>query len=207
MVVAGLLADPYTGALLTFAKERAGDVQIDHVVALSDAWQKGAASWAAARRLQFANDPLNLLAVDGSANQAKSDSDAASWLPPNKAYRCAYVARQVAVKRAYGLSVTSAEHDALARVLSSCSTGADSGPAPAPSAPPRDPGPGPTAEPTSAAPPTAPEVPAEPPAADGVVDYGTCRNAIASGAGPYRRGEPEYDLYRDADSDGIVCER
>ena len=95
-------------------------MQIDHVVALSDAWQKGAQGLDAARRTAFANDPLNLLAVDGPLNMPKGDGDAATWLPPNKAYRCAYVARQVAVKVSYGLWMTQAEENAIATVLSSC---------------------------------------------------------------------------------------
>jgi hypothetical protein len=89
-------------------------------VALSDAWQKGAQKLTAAQREDFANDPLNLLAVDGPTNEAKGDGDAATWLPPNKGYRCSYVARQVAVKAAYHLWVTQAEHDAIARVLAAC---------------------------------------------------------------------------------------
>jgi hypothetical protein len=97
-------------------------VQIDHVVALSDAWQKGAQQLSYATRVSFANDPLNLLAVDGPTNGQKSDSDAASWLPPRKAYRCAYVSRQVAVKRKYRLWVTQAERDAILVVLRACPT-------------------------------------------------------------------------------------
>jgi len=96
------------------------EVQIDHVVAVSDAWQKGAQQLSSAQRYAFYNDPLNLLAVSGSANAQKSDSDAASWLPSNKAYRCAYVARQVAVKISYNLWVTQAEYDAINRVLRDC---------------------------------------------------------------------------------------
>jgi len=120
VVLTGRLADPYTGKPITFAKARASAIQIDHVVALSDAWQTGAFGWPAQRRLAFANDPLNLLAVDGPTNQAKGDGDAATWLPPAKAYRCRYVARQVAVKAKYRLWVTPAERDALTRVLASC---------------------------------------------------------------------------------------
>jgi hypothetical protein len=120
VVVAGLLRDPYTGQRLVFAKADAAAVQIDHVVALSDAWQKGAARWDATRRREFANDPLNLLAVDGPTNAQKSDGDAATWLPPQRSYRCRFVARQVAVKAKWELSVTPAEHDAIARVLSRC---------------------------------------------------------------------------------------
>jgi hypothetical protein len=72
-------------------------------------------------RLAFANDPLNLLAVDGQTNEDKGDGDAATWLPPRKAFRCGYVSRQVAVKGRYRLWVTPAERDAIARVLGGCS--------------------------------------------------------------------------------------
>jgi len=122
LVLSGTLHDPYTGATLSFLRGRttSGEVQIDHVVALSDAWQKGAQQLPAETRRAFANDSLNLLAVDGLTNRQKSDGDAATWLPPNKPYRCAYAARQVAVKVTYGLWVTSAERDALARILVAC---------------------------------------------------------------------------------------
>ena len=102
--------------------ETSDDVQIDHVVALSDAWQKGAQQLSAEQRVALANDPLELLAVEGQANQNKSDGDAATWLPPNKQYRCAYVARQVAIKKKYSLWMTRSEYDAIAGVLSSCPT-------------------------------------------------------------------------------------
>jgi Protein of unknown function (DUF1524) len=117
---AGRLVDPYTGRVLAFRRSDPSAVQVDHVVALSDAWQKGAAAWTPARRLAFANDPLELLAVDGAVNTAKGDGDAATWLPPARAYRCRYVARQTAVKARYGLWMTRAEHDAVARVLTGC---------------------------------------------------------------------------------------
>jgi hypothetical protein len=97
-------------------------VQIDHVVALSDAWQKGAQNLSKERRTQLANDPLELLAVQGAANQAKSDGDAATWLPKNKAFRCEYIARQIAVKKKYLLWVTAAEKDAMRAVLQGCPT-------------------------------------------------------------------------------------
>jgi hypothetical protein len=120
VVVAGRLVDPYTGRALVFAKADAGAVQIDHVVSLSDAWQTGAAGWSFSRRRAFANDRLNLLAVDGPINSQKGDGDTATWLPPRKSYRCRFVARQVAVKARWRLWVTQAEHDAMARVLSRC---------------------------------------------------------------------------------------
>jgi len=122
VVLTGTLADPYSGDAIAFVRGIATSiaVQIDHVVALGDAWQKGAQQWTPEKRQAFANDPRELLAVSGSLNASKGDGDAATWLPPFKQYRCAYVARQVAVKRAYGLWVTAAERNAIARVLASC---------------------------------------------------------------------------------------
>src|SRR3954454_13487535 len=124
VVLTGVLADPYSGRAISFQRgqDTSEAVQIDHVVALSGAWQTGAQGLDPARRTAFANDPLNLLAVDGPLNMAKGDGDAATWLPPNKAYRCAYVARQVAVKVSYGLWMTQAEKNAIATVLSTCPT-------------------------------------------------------------------------------------
>lgn len=121
-VSTGILNDPYTGKTVGFVRgiDTSDDVQIDHVVALSDAWQKGAQQLTQTQREALANDPLELLAVDGNANQQKSDSDAASWLPSNKPYRCSYVARQIAVKQKYSLWVTRSEYDAMARVLREC---------------------------------------------------------------------------------------
>lgn len=121
-VVAGEFDEPYTGTHLVFSEkaEFSKKIQIDHVVALSDAWQKGAQYMDADTRYAMATDPLNLLAADSSANQQKSDGDAATWLPPNKAFRCQYVARQVSVKYKYGLWVTEAEHQAIAKILENC---------------------------------------------------------------------------------------
>ncbi|MGW2629964.1 HNH endonuclease family protein [Streptomyces chattanoogensis] len=120
VVLSGTLAkDPYTGETIRYARGRS-QVDIDHVVALSDAWQKGAAQWPARKRIALANDPLNLIAVDASANRRKSDGDTATWLPAYRPYRCTYVAHQVAVKRKYGLWVTRAEKAAMVRVLDSC---------------------------------------------------------------------------------------
>ena len=122
IIATGVLQDPYTGQTINFVRGvgTSNEVQIDHVVAVSDAWQKGAQQLSSAQRYAFYNDPLNLLAVSGSANAQKSDSDAASWLPANRAYRCSFVARQVAVKISYNLWVTQAEYDAIYRVLQEC---------------------------------------------------------------------------------------
>ncbi|MFP5312479.1 MAG: HNH endonuclease family protein, partial [Actinomycetes bacterium] len=121
-VQSGTLADPYTGTTISFVRGSgtSSAVQIDHVVALSDAWQKGAQQLTAEQRMAFANDPLNLQATDGPTNIKKGDGDAATWLPPNKGFRCEYVARQISVKATYGLWVTQAEHDAMARILGDC---------------------------------------------------------------------------------------
>ena len=121
VVLTGTLVDPYGGASIDFERgERSAEVQIDHVVALADAWQKGAQALTPERRREFANDPGNLLAVDGPLNEAKGASDAATWLPPNRGVRCAYATLQVEVKAEYGLWVTAAERDALARELDRC---------------------------------------------------------------------------------------
>ena len=121
VVLSGLLSDPYTGREIQFVRgPESGAVQVDHVVALGDSWQKGAQQLTAEERADMANDPLELLAVDGATNSAKGDADAASWLPPNKSFRCAYVARQIAVKSKYRLWVTAAEKDAMAAVLATC---------------------------------------------------------------------------------------
>ncbi|MGN6413742.1 HNH endonuclease family protein [Flexivirga sp.] len=121
-VLTGTLHGPYTGRTIAFHRGvgTSNAVQIDHMVALSDAWQTGAQKMSTDQRRNFANDPLNLVAVDGPTNESKGDGDAATWLPPNKAYRCTYVTRQVQVKAKYHLWVTSAEHDAIARILNNC---------------------------------------------------------------------------------------
>ncbi|NAZ86470.1 DUF1524 domain-containing protein [Kineococcus sp. T90] len=223
VVATGILADPYSGKNITFTRgeDTSSAVQIDHVVALSDAWQKGAQGWDEAKRVAFANDGLELLAVDGPLNGQKGDGDAATWLPPNRSYRCTYVARQVAIKATWGLWVTAAERDAIAGVLASCpdqpvptslaSTAGTTGPAgsaasvngegvaapvPAPAAP-AIPAP---AEPAPAGPAPAVSTGTDP-------DFGTCKAANAAGYGPYVQGQdPEYAFYRDGDHDGTVCE-
>lgn len=121
-VISGTLNDPYSGTVIEFTRgaTSSADVQIDHVVALSDAWQTGAQQFTADKRITLANDPLELLAVSGQQNQQKSDGDAATWLPANKAFRCQYIARQIAVKVKYGLWVTSAEGDAMRSILDKC---------------------------------------------------------------------------------------
>lgn len=115
VVTAMSLADPYTGKSIPFEKSKATAVQIDHVVALSASWQMGAARWPEDKRVQFANDPLNLLAVDGPTNSGKGDATPASWLPPNKAIRCAYAVRYAQVSIKYELPVTDADKTAMSQ--------------------------------------------------------------------------------------------
>ena len=122
VVLSGVLIDPYSGETINFLRGVAtsANVQIDHVVALSNAWQTGAFKFTLEKRTAFANDPLNLLAVKGGLNSQKADGDAATWLPPRKSYRCAYVSRQVAVKAKYGLWLTPPEKAAILKILNTC---------------------------------------------------------------------------------------
>ena len=122
VVLSGVLIDKYSGETINFVRGNSTSslVQIDHVVALSDAWQKGAFLLTLQERTAFANDPLNLLAVKGSLNSQKGDGDAATWLPPQKSYRCEYISRQIAVKKKYRLWVTAAERSAILKVLRTC---------------------------------------------------------------------------------------
>ena len=195
VVATGTFADPYTGSVISFVRGNTTStaVQIDHVVALSDAWQKGAQQLSEEERRQLANDPLNLFAADGPANGAKSDSDAATWLPPNKAFRCEYVARQTAVKAEYRLWMTQAEHDAIAAVLASCPD-----------------------EPVPAREGTAPRTASASGTAGGADNAGTgegnttpvyasCSAVKAAGAAPIRPGDPGWDPKFDGDGDGVGC--
>jgi hypothetical protein len=122
VVLSGTLIDPFSGETINFVRGNVSsmEVQIDHVVALSNAWQTGAFKLSIKERTTFANDPLNLLAVKGRLNSQKGDGDAATWLPPLKSYRCDYVARQIAVKIKYRLWFTAPEKEAMVRILKSC---------------------------------------------------------------------------------------
>ena len=188
VVTSGTLADPYTGTLIRYVRGHSR-VDIDHVVALGDAWQMGAARWAAGERVDFANDPLNLLAVSASANRQKGDADAASWLPHAKRFRCSYVARQVAVKLKYRLAATASEQVAMRRVLDAC---------------PSLPLPGGGLTPIS----FVVHAPAAPAHASGPRHFASCAAARAAGVTPIRRGTRLYAANRglDRDGDGIACE-
>ncbi|WP_235671126.1 GmrSD restriction endonuclease domain-containing protein [Tomitella fengzijianii] len=196
-VLTGVLDDAYTGKSIEFTRGRgtSRDVQIDHVVALSDAWQKGAQQLSPERRRNLANDPLNLQAVDGPANQRKGAGDAATWLPPAKPYRCTYVSRQVRVKDRYDLWVTAAERDAISRVLDGCGGGT----APPPAVPP----PADAAGTAPAAGTAAPKSEADPGTG---VPFRSCARAREAGAAPLHAGDPGYRPGLDGDGDGIACE-
>lgn len=190
VVSSGVLDDPYTRARIRFVKGEGSLVDIDHVVALGDAWVTGAFRWQVRERAALANDPMNLLAVGSSANRQKGDSDAATWLPPNRRYRCAYVARQIGVKAKYGLWVTPPEKEAMTRILATC--------------------PGRAAVPDSGAPVLAPLRLSD---AGGGTDrrsgegaYASCAQARAAGAAPLHRGDPGYSTRLDGDGDGVACE-
>ena len=124
VVLTGVLLDKYSGETINFVRGNISsmDVQIDHVVALSNAWQTGAFKLTKIERTALANDPLNLFAVKGRLNSQKSDGDAATWLPPLKSFRCAYVAQQIAVKAKYSLWVTAPEKSAMVGILAKCPT-------------------------------------------------------------------------------------
>ena len=122
VVLSGTLIDPFSGESISFVQgaKTSSEVQIDHTVALSNAWQTGAFKLTSDQRKALANDPLNLLAVKGRLNSQKGDGDAATWLPPLKSYRCDYVSRQIAVKIKYKLWFTAPEKEAMIRILKSC---------------------------------------------------------------------------------------
>jgi hypothetical protein len=122
VVASGILLDRYSGETINFVRGNATsmEVQIDHVIALSNAWQTGAFKLTVLQRTALANDPMNLFAVKGRLNLQKSDGDAATWLPPLKSFRCAYIAQQIAVKAKYSLWVTAPEKEAMLRILTTC---------------------------------------------------------------------------------------
>ncbi|GAA3888007.1 hypothetical protein GCM10022381_32420 [Leifsonia kafniensis] len=195
-VLTGTLADPYTGTQIAFVRGNATStkVQIDHVVALQNAWITGAQQLTQDAREALANDPRNLLAVDGPTNSAKGAGDAATWLPPEKSFRCTYVARQIEVKAAYGLWIAPAEHDAMERVLGACGgaavapvpvavpepVAADPAPVVVPVPVPVEPAPAPAPEPAPAPAPEPAPAPAPAPAVN-VHPGGFCSNPGETG--------------------------
>lgn len=219
VVKSGTLQDPYTGKTITFKRgqKTSTAVQIDHVVALSDAWQKGAQKLSKTTRTELANDPYNLLAVQGRANQQKSDGDAATWLPSNKAFRCEYVARQIGVKHKYSLWVTSSEKAAMNRVLASCPaqtipdyTGVKAASQQAQTDTSAQESTQSQTQTQEDAPSqsqsTAPAPTTTQQSSGSDVYYKNCTAARAAGAAPIYQGQPGYRAALDRDRDGVACE-
>lgn len=200
VVLTGMRADDYTGTNISHVRGNS-QLDIDHRVALSNAWQTGALKWTLEKRAAFANDPFNLTATNAGANRSKGAGDAATWLPPNKNYRCDYVSIQIAVKQKYGLWVTSPERDAIVRVLGDCAGHllvADSDRAPTEVDH--------KVKPVAAAS-TAPQMTSTPPPKQSLdVYYRNCTAARAAGGAPVHRDQPGYGKHLDRDGDGVGCE-
>ena len=226
VVQRGTLDSPYSGETIDFDRSDS-TVDIDHVVALSDAWQTGAASWEEQTMREFANDPLNLLAVDSGLNRQKGDGDAATWLPPKKDYRCEYVARQIAVKDKYELWVKPAEADAMERVLDGCdgflaledddqwpatgegdviATESDPNQAPATTEPDPAPAPKKSLFPSGSSGSSSGGSSSGSSSGSGSVYYKNCAAAREAGAAPVHAGDPGYGKHLDRDGDGVGCE-
>ena len=124
-VASGTLHDPYTNATVAFVRgnQVGASVQIDHIVPLALAWDMGARDWTDEMRLRFANDPANLIAVDGQANQDKGDGQPAVWMPPNHAFWCQYAVQFIAVLRGYRLPVDESSATTLREAAATCPTG------------------------------------------------------------------------------------
>jgi len=195
VVLTGVLHDPYLGQDVAFVRGDGDLVDIDHVVALGNAWATGAAPFDIHKRAAFANDPLNLLAVDLHSNRSKGDGDAATWLPAYRPFRCSYVSRQIAVKKKYGLWLTAPEHAAMARVLGTCPD----------QRLPVDRSQAPTRVDQHITDPAASSAP-RPLAGGGSVSYANCTAVRAAGAAPIHRGDPGYSRKLDRDGDGVGCE-
>jgi uncharacterized protein DUF1524 len=124
-VATGTLHDPYTNATINFQRGAGvgASAQIDHIVPLALAWDMGAYDWPSSERARFANDPANLLAVSGKANEDKGDSQPALWMPPNTAFWCQYAMQYIDVARGYALPVDQASVDVLRKAAATCPTG------------------------------------------------------------------------------------
>jgi hypothetical protein len=180
----------YDGLALT----NSSDLDVDHFVPLAEAWRSGARRWNAATRTRYANDlyGYSLLAVSAGSNRSKSDQDPSQWLPPRQSFRCQYLARWVAVKYRWRLSVDRREVRALKGSMRSCSKAALR-----------------VNKLKRAKISTRPSSGGGSGGSGGKLDprFPTCTAAKAAGYGPYYRGrDPEYKWYRDADGDGVVCE-
>lgn len=228
VVIAGDLSDKYKGE--TYAFDRSpNNIDIDHIVARSNAWQTGAAQFDEDTLKEFGNDPLNLLAVSSSLNRQKGDGDAATWLPPAKSYRCEYVSRQIAIKHRYHLWVVEAEKTAMKRVLGDCDDRsafaknvawpkpgegddvktAKAKPAKSSGSKSRSDeksGPGEKSSSGSGASSSGAKSSGSGSSGSGSVYFKNCTAARDAGAAPVRRGDAGYAPELDRDGDGVGCE-
>lgn len=94
MIKTGRWISMYSGMVIHDATA----IDIDHVVPLKWAWDHGANNWTKERRVEFANDPANLLAVEASLNRQKGAKGPDEWQPPTN--QCQYLSRfrRIAVK-------------------------------------------------------------------------------------------------------------
>lgn len=120
VVSSGIITSKYTGGKLIFVRGKTNNVDIDHKIPLKLAWDMGANQWSKEKRVKFANDPLNLIAVDAKSNRSKGDKGPGSWLPAKSSYRCTYVKDFEKVARAYGLKMKASDAAAVARIKASC---------------------------------------------------------------------------------------
>jgi hypothetical protein len=226
VVLGGTLTSDYTGDTFDFIRGDGNNIDIDHVVALSNAWQTGAQALSEGELVELANDPINLLAVESSVNRSKGDGDAATWLPPRKGYRCEYVARQIRVKHDYDLWVTPPEFDAMERLLLDCDEdafggddwpgrgGGDvretvSGSSGGSSGAGRSGGSGGASSGGSRSGSSGSGGAGESSsgsAGSGSVYYKNCTAAREAGAAPVHVGDPGYASHLDRDGDGVGCE-
>jgi hypothetical protein len=196
-VLSGVLNDPYTGKVIDFTRgsTTSAAIQIDHVVPLAAAWQTGAQKLSESTRVDLANDPINLFAVGGPTNEQKGDGDAATWLPPVTAFRCAYIAHQISVKAAYHLWVTTVEKATMTHILDTC---------------PNQPAYTSTVSENvnNVAGPAASTKPAAPPmtSSGAAVFYQNCAAVRTAGKAPLYRNDPGYRSGLDRDHDGVACE-
>lgn len=204
-VAVGEWYSPYDGVLT----DDPGGIQIDHVVALSEAWASGASGWSSVDAVEFANavgGADNLQVASSSSNQSKSDKDPAEWLPENDSAVCWYVTEWSRLKLEWDLSMDELEYGVVSDVLGSCSVSSSSMPVN-------------VMERLFVASDTTVVVAADTDSgvstgsvssssggSSSSVYYQNCSAARAAGAAPILYGEPGYRPALDRDSDGVACE-
>ena len=195
-VTAGQWYSPYDGVLT----DNPSDIQIDHVVALSEAWDSGANQWDQAIAIEFGNavgSDDNLQVASRASNLGKSDYDPAEWLPDNTDAICWYVTTWSQIKLDWDLAMDATEYTTVTSILANCTTTESAAPANVienrivivvgggVSA-----GTGDDDDNSTIA----------------AVYYRNCAAARAAGAAPIYFGEPGYRPALDRDRDGVACE-